>query len=128
MPASAIRGIKQRRFPEMLEDEDIEADPISILPSAKSEREARKFDFHSEHLQQQGELQRQELDLERERLAIEREKNIAEQKRTEMMMMELQALIQGRLGEEIGPHGMGKRAKTDSSKKGDEDIIELDHS
>ncbi|KAG0138091.1 hypothetical protein HOY82DRAFT_535028 [Tuber indicum] len=96
-------------------------DAVSILASAKSEGEARKFDFLSEHLQQQGELQRQELDLKRERLAIKREKNIAEQKGAEMIIRKL-------LGEEIGPHGMGKRAKTHSSKEGDVDIIELDRS
>ena len=88
MPTSAIRGRKRRRFPEMLEEEEAEIDlsmgrheglgvstkkkkggstalidAVSILASAKSAGEARKFDFLSEHLQQQGELRRQELDL-----------------------------------------------------------------
>ena len=150
MPTSAIRGTKRRRFPEMLGDEETEADSstargsggsirkkksgstalidaVSILASAKSEGEARKFDFLSEHLQQQGDLRRQELALERERLAIEREKNAAEQKRTEMMMVQLQESIERRLGDGIKQRGTGKEAKTDSSKEQDEDIIEHDY-
>jgi len=150
MPTSAIRGTKRRRFPEMLEDEDMEADAstarglggstnkkksgstalidaVSILASSKSEGEVRKFDFLTEQLQQQGELRRQELDLERERLAIEREKNTAEQKRTDMMMMQLQASLQRRSDDGIGQRKRDKRAKTDSSKGEDEDIIELDY-
>ena len=148
---SAIRGTKRRRFAEMLEEEDLEAnsstgrgagrptpqkkgkstaliDAVSILASAKSEGETRKFDFLSEHLQQQGELRRQELELERERLAIEREKNTVEQKRTEMMMMQLEASLERRLGEgTIRQQEVEKKGKTDSSRGGDEDIIELDY-
>ena len=153
IPTSAIRGTKRRRFAEMLEEEDLEAnsstgrgagrstpqkkgkstaliDAVSILASAKSEGKTRKFDFLSEHLQQQGELRRQELELEleRERLAIEREKNTVEQKRTEIMMMQLEASHKRRLDEgTIRQQEMEKKGKTDSSRRGDEDIIELDY-
>jgi len=55
---------------------------VSILASAKSDEEERKYTFLGEHLQQQGELRQKELDLERERLEMEREKNRMEERRT----------------------------------------------
>ncbi|RPB03292.1 hypothetical protein L873DRAFT_1800866 [Choiromyces venosus 120613-1] len=51
---------------------------VSILAAGKTEGEEHKFDFLSEHLQQQGELRRRELDLERKRLDLEREKTVME--------------------------------------------------
>jgi len=116
-PTSAIRSARKRRLPEMIEGDDDEGDSsairsisgqarnkkrgsttlidaVSILASARSAGEERKFDFLSEHLQQQGELRRRELDLERERLNIEREKNEMEQRKTQLMMKQLETSLQ----------------------------------
>ena len=112
--ASAIRSGKRRRFPQLVEDEDDDEvgrgagrsskkkkggsktliDTVTILASAKTEGEEKKFDFLNRHLLQQADLQREELQLEREKLAIEREKAQSEQKRMEFMMLQLQASIQ----------------------------------
>ena len=71
-------------------------DAVSILASAKSDEEERKYTFLGEHLQQQVELRQKELDLERERLEIEREKNRMEERRTKLMMRQMEATF--RLG------------------------------
>jgi len=108
---SAIRGPRKRRFPEMLpadSDNDgasvgiqrkrkggsnalIEA--VGILASAKAEGEEKKFEFLNRHLVQQGELRQREIELEREKLEVEREKARGEQRRTELLMIQLRATI-----------------------------------
>jgi len=66
---------------------------VTILAAAKTEGESQKFDFLNRNLAQQSELRREELELERERLAIEKEKAQGEQRRTELIMLQLQASI-----------------------------------
>jgi len=68
-------------------------DTVSILASAKSEEEERKYTFLGEQLQQQGELRQKELDLERETLEIEREKNRMEERRTHITLAGIAYLL-----------------------------------
>ena len=83
-------------------------DAVSILATAKTTGEERKFDLFSEHLQQQSELRRRELDLERQRLDLEREKTAMEQQKTNLMMRRLEASIRMGIRQTQGPEPMEK--------------------
>jgi len=83
-------------------------DVVSILASAKSTGEQRKFDFLTEQLQQQREFRWRELDLERERLELERKKTEMEQRKTELMMKQLEESVQMRLSQTKKLLGKGK--------------------
>ncbi|KAG0132093.1 hypothetical protein HOY82DRAFT_538904 [Tuber indicum] len=124
--SSAFRGSVKRRFPTMLEDDDENADggtakvprkkkaqstaivdAVSILASVKAEGKEEKFGFLIQQLQKQADLRYPELELEREKLEIERERNRADQRRSEFMMLQMQASIRAVIGsqwERRGPH------------------------
>src|SRR5437660_684064 len=93
-------------------------DVVSILASAKTSAEDRKFDFLSEHLQQQGEWRQKELDMERERLAIEREKTEMEKMKTELMMQQLEASLQTRPSQVRVSKAKGKEIMVVESEDG----------
>lgn len=140
-PSSAIRGPGKRRFPEMLDDDNENAegasgtagvsrkkknqstalvDAVSILAAAKAEGEEKKFEFLAQHLQQQGELRHRELELEREKLEIERERNHAEQRRSELMILQLQASFRaGTMG------GKGRKERRVPNHE-DNDLVDLE--
>lgn len=140
-PTSAIRGPGKRRFPEMIEEDNENAegasgtagasrkrknqstalvDAVSILAAAKAEGEEKKFEFLAQHLQQQGELRHRELELEREKLEIERQRNQAEQRRSEMMMLQLQASFRA------GPMGSKERKGRRVPNQEENDLIDLE--
>lgn len=112
---SAIRSGDKRPFPQLIDEEKEEEstsgligkgskrkkgeggtliDAVSILASAKTDGEVKRFDFLNRHLLQQGDLRREELALERDRLEIEKEKARAEERRTDLMILQLQASMQ----------------------------------
>ena len=135
-----MRSSRKRRLPEMLEEDDNDGDAssmrgiggpvrnkrggstalidaVSILATAKTEGEGRKYDFLSEHLQQQGQLRRQELDLERERLDLEREKTAMEQRKTTLMMRQLEASIRMGISGVKGPESREKKIIIDDEEE-----------
>ena len=109
LAGSAIRGKEKRPFRLLGEEEKEEEirgvagrgtkkkkgeagaliDAVTILASAKNDSEDKRYDLLNWHLIQQGDLRREELQLERERLAIKSEKAKAEQRCTELMMLQL---------------------------------------
>ena len=102
-------------------------DAVSILASARSEGEEKKYTFLSEHLQQQSELRQKELDLERERLEIEREKNLMEGRRTQLMMKQLEATLHLGVssGKDFGQHHKGSSIVIDETEEGDDDLLKF---
>jgi len=77
---------------------------VTILASAKKDREDKRYDLLNRHLIQQGDLRREELQLERERLAIESEKAKVEQTRIELMMLQLQESLRSNLQSQTEKH------------------------
>ena len=103
-------------------------DAVSVLASPKSEGEERKFQFLSEHLKQQGELRQKELELEREWLEIEREKNWGEQRKRELMMMQLQGALGLRSRKGRGVTVADEMSTGDEEELSGADVIELEDS
>ncbi|RPA88724.1 hypothetical protein L873DRAFT_1849621 [Choiromyces venosus 120613-1] len=111
---SAIRGPRRRRFPELLQEDDdgvggvsgtqkrrkgtsnVLVDAVGILASARAEGDEKKYSFLDKHLVQQGELRRQEIELEREKLELERERARAEQRQTDLLILQLRASMGGK--------------------------------
>jgi len=65
-----VRGVG-RSSKRKKEGSETLIDAVTILASAKTDGEEKKFDFLNRHLVQQGDFRRAELELEREKLAIE---------------------------------------------------------
>ncbi|KAG0133713.1 hypothetical protein HOY82DRAFT_538015 [Tuber indicum] len=116
--STAIRGSVKHQFPTMVEDDDENADG----GTAKAEGEEKRFGFLEQQLQKQADLRYRELELEREKFEIERERNCADQRRSELMMLQMQASLQAVIcsqRERHDPH---------SNEEENENITGVEHS
>ncbi|RPA97591.1 hypothetical protein L873DRAFT_1809652 [Choiromyces venosus 120613-1] len=131
LSTSGTCSSKKRRLPDMIEENDNDGDAgtmrgiVSILAAAKTEGEECKFDFLSEHLQQQGELPQRELDLEHERLDLEREKTVMEQRKTNLMMRQLEASIRMGISQAKGPESKEKKIIINDNKEESDSFFNL---
>ncbi|PUU74635.1 hypothetical protein B9Z19DRAFT_1068063 [Tuber borchii] len=102
-------------------------DAVSILATAKTQDKERKFNFLSEHLQQQGELRRRELDIERKWLDLEREKTAMEQEKTNLMMRQLEESIRVGISHGKGSKSRKKNIIIDDEEEESNSIFDLEN-